>query len=91
MLLIALTTNTDVGSLVNYGLGGLIFVSMVVPMAIYIVRDKDRQIAYREEELARAKAELNDLRRVLEPIAPTLQDMGRTVQTAITLLERSRP
>ncbi len=82
-------TNAD--AFLNYGLGGLIFVSMVIPMAIYILRDKDRQIAHRDEELARARSENADLRRVLEPIAPAMTDMSRTLQTAITILERSRP
>lgn len=84
-------TSTDLSSLVNYGLGGLIFVSMVVPLALYIIRDKDRQIAYREEELIRARAELADLRRVLEPIAPAINEMSRTMTTAIAILERSKP
>lgn len=82
---------TGTEAFLNYGIGGLIFVSMVIPLALYILKDKDRQIAYREEELARTRAELADLRRVIEPISPALTEMGRTMQTAITILqERSK-
>lgn len=77
-------TATD--SLLNYGLAGIITVAIVIPMAIYILRDKDRQLKEKDGEIVRLRGELADLRRVLDPIAPAMTKMGETVKTAIDVI-----
>lgn len=74
----------------QYGLAGLMFATIVIPLAIYILRDKDRQIQKAEAEIIRQRGELAELRKVLDPIAPALSEMGRTMSTAINILERTR-
>ncbi len=89
MLLAAGSTGLD--GLVNYGLAGVIVVSMVIPMALYILRDKDRQLKEKEVEITRQRAENADLRRVLDPIAPALTEVGRVMNLAIQIIGRSGP
>lgn len=76
--------------LLNYGLAGLIVVAFVIPMAIYILRDKDRQLKAKDDEIVRQRVELSELRRLLEPIAPAMTEMGATVKTAIDVLSSRR-
>lgn len=70
----------------NYGIGGLMFLTVVIPLALYILRDKDKQIVKAENEVVRMRGELAELRQVLDPIAPAITEMSRTMGQAITLL-----
>lgn len=81
----------SIGDIASYGLGGLIFVTMVVPLAIYILRDKERQLAAVRADLERERQEKTALRQSLdEKFVPALQQSSSTLSEVIRLLD-SRP
>jgi hypothetical protein len=80
--------NGTLGDLASYGLGGLIFVTMVVPLAIIIRGMYERQITRLEEEVVRQRGEMAELRKALDPVAPALAEMGTTMRTAIQVLSK---
>lgn len=73
-------------SLLNYGLAGLIVVLFVIPMGLYIIRDKERQIKELQGEIVRQRGEMADLRRVLDPIVPALSEQARVMNLAVVAL-----
>lgn len=91
------TTTTTTGGtgtfvdLATYGLAGLLFVAIIVPLAVYIAREKDKQIAYRDGEIDRQREELANLRRTLELFPPAIQEMTRMVSTAIQVIQGGHP
>lgn len=86
-----MATGTSADGLLNYGLSGLIVVAFVIPMAIYILRDKDRQLKAKDEEIIRLRGEAADLRRVLDPIASSLSEVGRVMNLAISVISHRDP
>jgi hypothetical protein len=76
--------------LASYGLAGLLTVVIIIPMAIYILRDKDKQILGKDAEVIRLREENVKMREVLEQFPPAIQEMTRTLSMAIQVLERSK-
>lgn len=80
-----------VGELANYGLAGVIFVSMVIPLATLIYRNLEKQIAAKDAEIIRMRESEDALRRTMDAISPALAEQARAMGMAIALLnERSR-
>lgn len=73
--------------LATYGLAGLLFVTIIIPLAVYIAREKDKQIVYRDNENARLRTEIIDMRKTLELFPPAIQEMTRMVSTAIQVIQ----
>lgn len=85
---LAATPTTPEDAWLRYGLAGLLVVTVILPMAIYIVRDKEKQIRALQEEVARQRGELADLRRTLDPVASSMTRMSHVMElTNDTLVE----
>lgn len=80
------TAATGPEGFVNYGIAGLLFLVCIIPMAIYIVKDKEKQIKAKDAEIARLLTDNVEMRRVLEEFPPAIQDMTRTMSVAIQFL-----
>lgn len=74
-----------IASLLNYGVAG-IATTFVIALALFIKSLYEKQLKKAEDEIVRLRGENADLRRVLDPIAPALADMGRAVSSAITVI-----
>lgn len=74
----------------SYGLAGLIVVTIVLPMALYIKRMWQERIAESRADLLRAQAENIEYRKALEQFPPVLAEMTRTMKTTLAIVERSR-
>lgn len=75
-----------IGQLANYGLAGVIFLSMVIPLATLIYKGMTSQLAAKEAEIARMRDSEERLRKTMEGIAPALIEQARVVQSAIAVL-----
>lgn len=85
------TGETGLSSLANYGLGGVIFLFMVIPLATLIYRMLMQQIKDKEAEIVRMRASEASLRTTMDAIVPALAEQGRAVSLAIALLnERAK-
>lgn len=70
------------GAVDSFGLVGILFTVLVIPMAVYIVRDKDKQLAEKRNELA-------TLRASLDTITVGLNDAATAMKTAMSMLSDS--
>lgn len=86
-----LTATGTVADLASYGLGGLIFVTMVIPLALYVLRDKDKQLRAKDEEITRLRSENAAMRQAAdEKTQPLLQQVASVLAEAIRALDRTR-
>ena len=82
--------NSSVADLASYGLGGLIFVTMVLPMAVWILKYLLKQIGKLETEIERLRGEAVENRRALERAVDAVAENTRVTSTAVTIMERTR-
>lgn len=75
----------------QFGAVGFVMVAVVIPMALYIIKEKDKRIAEKDATIAKQQLELVEARRVLEQFPPAISDMTTTVKTSLALLEGRQP
>lgn len=74
----------------QFGFSG-IFAAAVVWLALYILKDKNKQLDAKDTEIVRLREELAGLRmRVIEPLAPALDGMTRTLNSAVIAMAAAR-
>jgi hypothetical protein len=76
--------------LASYGLGGLIFVTMVLPMAVWILKYLLRQIAELKSDLERMRSDAVQNRTSLEAAVNLVAESTRSVVSLTAIMERSR-
>ncbi len=71
----------------QFGVSG-VFAGVIVWLARYILKDKERQLDQRDVEIIRLRGEAVDLRKTIEAFTGVLSENTQATKTMIAVLDR---